>query len=278
MKFRFFLGIVLMSVLLFSCSANRYELATERVKDLPEFNRIVLETMKKYPTDGTHGYWWPRGGEGSYDGCTRDLYLDGKRVMKGEPKHRSYCCGMTLEVFLEAYKTWLKEHGGDRASMVSPDKWRQFESLWFVREVNGPGPSAALEEFKLGRTIEPNEALPGDFIQIWRTLKEGRKSPSGHSVIFLDWVKDNGGKVTGIKYWSSQPGTDGIGERVEHFGPNGGIAGVNTHFGRVEPRAKKVKPAPVKKAVKKPEPEKKKKPAPGKKTSSKDKKSSKGKK
>jgi hypothetical protein len=122
--------------------------------------------------------------------------------------------------------------------------------LWFVQELNGPGPSAALEEFGLGRTIEADEALPGDFIQIWRTIKKGKKSPTGHSVIFLDWVKNEAGKISGIKYWSSQPGTKGIGNRVEYFGPDGGINGLNTHFGRVEPKARKAKPVEKEKSGK----------------------------
>jgi hypothetical protein len=252
MKFRSFFLIVLMALILTSCSGVKSEIAAENTKNLPEFNRIVLKTIKEYPADGTHDYWWPRKGEDSYDGCTKNIFLDGKRIMKGEKEKRTYCCGATLEIFIVSYKKWLKDKGGDKASLVSANDFSKFKRLWFVLKSNGPGPSAALEKFKLGKTIDADEALPGDFIQIWRTVKKGKKSPSGHSVIFLGWVKDKTGKITGFKYWSTQPGTDGISIRKEYFGENGGVAGAYTYFARVKPAAKKVpKPKAVKKKVKK---------------------------
>ena len=204
---------------------------------LPEFNQIVLDVLREYPTDGTYGYWWPRSGEGHYDGCTKDLYLLGQKVMTGEPEKRTYCCGLTLEVFLQAYKNWLNKHGGADAATLTVKDWPRFQKLWFVTEKNGPGPSAALEAFNMGRTIPAKKALPGDFIQIWRTPnKKGKET--GHSVIFLDWTRDEKGKITGIRYWSTQPGTDGISERVEKYGPDGGICAETTYFGRVDLKPK----------------------------------------
>lgn len=202
---------------------------------VPEFNRMVLRLVREYPADGTHRYWWPRSGEGNYDGCTRDLFLLGQRVMRGEAEGRTYCCGVTLEVFLRAYQEWLAGHGGEQATRVRPEEWSRFQKLWFVLKQNGPGPSAALEAFDLGRTIPREEALPGDFVQIWRTKNAAGKM-TGHSVIFLDWVRDEAGRITGFRYWSSQPATNGIGERVEHFGPDGGMSEEYTYFGRVEPQ------------------------------------------
>ncbi len=199
---------------------------------LPEFNQLVLKVLKEYPTDGTHGYWWPRSGEGDYDGCTRDLYFLGQKVMKGEEKGRTYCCGLTLEVFLEAYNRWLKDHGGEKFAALKPEDWPRFKRLWFVEKHNGPGPSSALEAFQMGKTIPAEAALPGDFIQIWRTPNEKGKE-TGHSVIFLDWTRDEEGKIAGIRYWSTQPGTQGISEREEFYGPNGGVSAQTTWFGRV---------------------------------------------
>ncbi|MBN1900137.1 hypothetical protein JW926_02275 [Candidatus Sumerlaeota bacterium] len=225
-------------------------------KKIPEFNQIVLETIKQYPVDGTHGYWWPKEGEGNYDGGTEDVFFEGKQVMKGEEKKRTYCCGLTLEAFLKSYKKWLEKRGGEKASVVSPDQWARFKKLWFVEKLNGPGPSAALEEFGLGKTIEPDEAIPGDFIQIWRTVPEGKKSPSGHSVIFIDWERNAAGRISGIRYWSTQPGTNGIHERVETLGSDGGINGEFTYFARVEPKANKVKEETKTKTESKPKEEK----------------------
>lgn len=199
---------------------------------LPEFNRLVLKVLEEYPTDGTHGYWWPRSGESDYDGCTRDLYFLGQKVMKSEEKGRTYCCGLTLEVFLEAYNRWLKDQGGEQAAGLKAEDWPRFKRLWFVENHNGPGPSAALEAFRMGKTIAAEEALAGDFVQLWRTPNDKGKE-TGHSVIFLDWTRDGEGKITGIRYWSTQPGTQGISERVELYGPSGGISAENTWFGRV---------------------------------------------
>lgn len=224
---------------LFSCASLNSQKTAQQDAAQPEFNKMVLDTIKTYPTNGAHGYWWPRSGESGYSGCTQDLFLDEKKVMTGEPKKRTYCCGLTLEAFLVTYKKWLEPRGGDKASVVSPDDWATFQRLWFVEKTNGPGPSAACERYKLGKLITADEALPGDFVQLWRTPKAG-KAPTGHSVIFLAWEKDASGKKTALKYWSTQPGTNGISERTESIGPDGGIALENTHFCRVEPKTKQM--------------------------------------
>jgi hypothetical protein len=210
--------------------------AAAAVSELPAFNQRVLRIAREYPTDGTHDYWWPRNGESSYDGSSEDIYLNGQLVMKGEPERRTFCCGFTMEVFLKAYQEYLDETGDKSA--VPEDQWGKFKTYWFVREVNGPGPSDALEEFGLGRQITQEEVLPGDFVQIWRRWDpEKKKNGSGHSVIFLEWVKDDAGTITGLKYLSTQPGTKGIGEVTEYFGAEGETKGMHpeyTTYGRVE--------------------------------------------
>jgi hypothetical protein len=203
---------------------------------LPAFNQLVLADMARFPTDGTHSYWWPRAGESDYDGVTRDILFDGKRVLKGEPGGRTFCCGLTLEVFANA----LEKHRQLNPSAAIPLRaadWSEFKRLWFVTDLNGPGPSQALERYGLGKTITADEVLPGDFVQLWRTNK------SGHSVIFLDWLKANDGTIIGMKYWSTQTSTQGIGETIEHFvvAAQYGVEGMqknpmvpeNMHYARV---------------------------------------------
>ena len=51
-------------------------------------------------------------------------------------------------------------------------------------------------------------------MQYWRNNK------SGHSVIFIDWIKNQEGKITQLKYWSTQKKTKGIGYNVEPVGDN----------------------------------------------------------
>src|SRR5262245_50765509 len=68
----------------------------------------------------------------------------------------------------------------------------------------------AVEKLGIGKQIEFKNARRGDFLQLWRTTK------SGHSVVFLEWVKV-GGSPIGVKYRSSQPATKGIGDNIEYF-------------------------------------------------------------
>lgn len=208
--------------------------------DLPEFNRLVLEVCSEYPTDGTFGYWWPRGDEPdfvSYDGCTRDMIFQGKVVMTGEPRQRSFCCGFTLEVFLEAYNRWLAEHGPENAQLTPAD-WRRFQRQWFVIEVNGPGPNAALEMFDLGRTVERDDwdsALPGDLCNYWNTETDSGHI-GGHSVVFLGWDRDRRGEIRGLHFISTQGSTNGIGYMTVPFGADGGLSRRFTFIGRAEPQ------------------------------------------
>lgn len=196
------------------------------------FNERTLEIARSYPTDGTHGYWWPKGDEAQYDGCSADIFLDGQRVMKGEEGKRTYCCGWTLEVFAKAYQEWAAKKPAAARPLAAKD-FDEFKRLWFVESLNGPGPSAALVKYKMGREIPAEQARPGDFVQIWRTPNDKGKT-TGHSVIFVDWVRDEAGKTIGIRYLSTQTSTNGIAENVENYGPDGGINAEKTYFARVE--------------------------------------------
>ena len=62
---------------------------------------------------------------------------------------------------------------------------------------------------------ELEDARAGDFLDFSRNNK------TGHSVIFIDWVRDDGGKITGFKYFSSN--STGVGYATEHF-VDGGVA------------------------------------------------------
>ncbi|MFM8979922.1 MAG: hypothetical protein ACKOSS_05610, partial [Planctomycetia bacterium] len=44
----------------------------------------------------------------------------------------------------------------------------------------------------------------------------------GGAAIFLAWERAADGSRAGLRYWSTQRSTDGIGERVERFGPGPG--------------------------------------------------------
>ncbi|GIX44603.1 MAG: hypothetical protein KatS3mg130_1011 [Candidatus Sumerlaea sp.] len=193
--------------------------------ELPQMNKRVVQTILGYPRNGQHSYWWPRKGESNYDGCTTDILYRGQLVMKGEPKGRTYCCGLTLEVLYRVLESEAQ----------TPPLWEEvgptsMRSLWFCRAINAPGPDEAMTSLGIGRRIEnPDEALPGDFVQIWRTNK------SGHSVIFISWAFDEAGKRVGMHYWSTQEAT-GIGFASEVFGDfPGAMSAKDTVISRLLP-------------------------------------------
>ena len=65
--------------------------------------------------------------------------------------------------------------------------------------------------------VSADEAIAGDLVQYWRSVD--LDAPSGHSAVFLEWLPADGeGRL--MRYWSSQPATDGMGEHVERVGPD----------------------------------------------------------
>ncbi|HMS17988.1 MAG TPA: hypothetical protein PKA37_14185 [Planctomycetota bacterium] len=174
-------------------------------------NKIVIEVLRAYPTDGTHAYHWPK--EGSWKGCTKDLMYRGQVLAKGDPKKRAYCCGLTFEVFLQSWLQWCERSGHESSvAGLGLEGLRQLQSQWFGSKEDPTCHQTAMLKNGIGHVVENwEEALPGDFVQLWRNNK------SGHSVIFLEWVRE-GKEIVGLKYWSTQPSTKGIGERVERFG------------------------------------------------------------
>jgi len=85
----------------------------------------------------------------------------------------------------------------------------------------------------LGRAINDFEQVrPGDFIS-YSTTPAG-----GHSVIFINWLRDDQKKIIGFKYFSSNlSGTDGVGYGSGKFSdvnPNGrGILRNSLNIGHV---------------------------------------------
>lgn len=174
---------------------------------------FVLEVIAGYPTDGTHRYHWPR--SGGWKGNTKDLRYAGSLLCAGDPKGRAYCCGLTFEVFFEAWRLWCAHRGRPfRIARMDRAAVRRLQGQWFGSAADRSCLRTALVEGGLGTRLDEarwHEARPGDFLQLWRN------SGSGHSVVFLAWVR-KGGRIVGIRYWSTQKSTRGIGEREERFG------------------------------------------------------------
>ncbi|TWT99667.1 hypothetical protein Pla108_06100 [Botrimarina colliarenosi] len=168
----------------------------------------VIEIARSFPDGG--GYDWTAGATGVKepvvfkDACLLEANPDG-----------SFCCGYTFAVAMRT-----AEERGLLADKSVEDA-RQFLKDWY----GAPGGDKtlvvlAVENLGIGRAVPFEEAQPGDFVQLWR------EGGSGHSVIFLHWVEEEGERV-GFRYRSSQKLTDGIGDRTEYF------AGAAGHDGRV---------------------------------------------
>ena len=170
----------------------------------------ILAAAQAIPDGGS--YVWTNG-----SGVPRDIRHDGELILKAQ-EQGTYCSGFTFCVAMEV----AQERGllkGKTAEAV-----RQFQKQWYgsTKEAAERQCALAVEQLGIGREVKSlADAQPGDFMQIWRTNK------SGHSVLFLDWVRA-GEEVVGIKYRSSQKSTDGVGDRVEYF------ADAPRHDGKVD--------------------------------------------
>ena len=187
--------------------------------DLPalgDFNAHVLAVVRTYPTDGTHGYHWPRDG-GGWRGNARTLRYEGRVLFPGDAEGRCHCSGLTFEVFLQAFERWCKSVGRPYKILdLDTAGVRRLQRAWFGSPENRATLGTAIPDYGLGERITDwEEARAGDFLQLWR------HSGSGHAAVFRDWVRDEEGRITAVKYWSTQKSTNGIGERIEHFGEDG---------------------------------------------------------
>lgn len=170
----------------------------------------ILKAAQAIPDGGT--YVWANG-----SGVPRDIPHAGEVILKAQDKG-TYCSGFTFCVVMEAARQRGLLDGKSAAEV------RQFQRQWYGSTAEAAERQCALavEQLGIGHEIESlADAQPGDFMQIWRT------NNSGHSVLFLDWVRD-GEQIVGVKYRSSQKSTDGVGDRVEYF------ADASGHEGKVD--------------------------------------------
>ena len=198
----------------------------DRGNELPPFNRRVLELIEGYRELPPGGYEWPA--LAGTHGTTTDLYFGDTRIArKGRGSH---CVGVTFEVFWRALKDTT---GGGRGIGLDLATVNEFRSIWYVPGNNkGRGAVQALEETGLGFAITNLEnAMPGDFVQAW--MNDG----NGHSMVFSSWMRDSEGRRIGIRYWSSQPWTQGLGHSHGGIGHEPGqFAPDAIYVGRASPQ------------------------------------------
>lgn len=175
-------------------------------------NPYVLKVISAYPLDGSYAYhcsWEPREYD-IYNGVTQDLWYKGMVVAKAYPdgSRCSYCCGFTFEVFVRAMKLRNIQKGldpDDFNGMTFGDLFNLLQ-LWYI-EGKGDSEQRGITSYGLGKAITDFEQVrPGDFLSYSTT------PPGGHSVIFINWLRDDQNKIIGLKYFSSNlSGTHGVG-------------------------------------------------------------------
>ena len=175
-------------------------------------NPYVLKIISAYPLDGSYPYhcgWDPREYD-LYNGVTQDMWYQGMVVAKAYPdgSRCSYCCGFTFEVFIRAMKLRNLQKGleaDDFNGMTFNDLFNMLQ-LWYI-EGKGDSEQRGIVGYGLGRAITDFEQVrPGDFLSYSTT------PPGGHSVVFIDWIRDDQRKIIGLKYFSSNlSGTKGVG-------------------------------------------------------------------
>ena len=172
----------------------------------------VLKVISGYPLDGSYPYhcaWDPREYD-IYNGVTQDLWYRGMVVAKAYPdgSRCSYCCGLTFEVFVRAMKLRNIQKGlepDDFNGMTFNDLFNALQ-FWYI-EGKGDSEQRAITSYGLGCAITNlNDVRPGDFISYDVT------PPGGHSVVFINWLRDDLGKIVGMRYFSSNlSGNKGVG-------------------------------------------------------------------
>ena len=200
---------------------DKYLANAEPVEDDEEaaLNPYVLKVIDAYPLDGSYPYRCIKEKEYDlYNGVTQDLYYRGRVVARAHPNYTrcSYCCGLTFEVFVRAMKERNMQKGldpDDFNGMSFRDLFNMLQ-LWYI-EGKGDSPQRAIVSYGLGYKIEDwEEAKAGDFMDLSRNNK------TGHSVIFINWVRDDDDNIIGLKYFSSN--SAGVGYATEHFSDSGG--------------------------------------------------------
>ncbi len=200
-----------------------------------DLNDYVLTTIKGY--QGKSYPYLLNNDYANYNGVTTDIRFQGQILLRAHPSgnRASHCVGITFEVFFKAMQARNQAIGlaADGFNEMSFAELQDFMLLWYAaagpKEVSNP--AYAIVKYGLGQEITSWEAAKtGDFVDF------SRSNGTGHSVVFLNWIRE-AGEIVGLRYWSSQESTNGIGYRTEYFSPTGGILPSDFYIGRVGPVA-----------------------------------------
>jgi hypothetical protein len=184
-----------------------------------DLNPYVLKVIDAYPLGtGEYPYRCKPLEYDKYLGVTQNLYYQGRIVARAHPNGTrcSYCCGLTFEILYRSMKLRNMQKGIDPDNFNNMTFYDLFNllQLWYI-EGEDDSPQKAIQFYGLGKKITNwEEAKSGDFCDF------SRNNSSGHSVIFIRWVRNPEGKITGLEYFSSN--SRGVGYLTEYFSDTGG--------------------------------------------------------
>jgi hypothetical protein len=183
-------------------------------KGLPKINREVLAAVDRVQATALDGGGYFIG----VKAVPAESPIGYALKLKGVPmltpsRSTSYCSGSSYSALIEALDRLLKRpldaERSELMRMQEPDGSRREDEVkaWGWWNADGLGCDYALVQYLgIGERIKAADARPGDFMNIsW-------KSGLGHSVVFLGWIRDARGPS--IAYWSSQKGTNGLGDQI----------------------------------------------------------------
>jgi len=185
-----------------------------------ELNNYVLKVIPAY--EGSKYPYLLNNDYDNYNGVTGNIIYQGSPIAKANPNgsKSSYCVGLTYEVFFKAMQERNKEAGisPDNFNNMTINNMKDFLLIWYAAQgsskAEGDQLAGAIVKYGLGTQITRLEdAKAGDFIDFSR-------KKSGHTVVFINWLKDNKSNIAGFKYWSTQESTNGIGYKEEYFSDN----------------------------------------------------------
>lgn len=208
-----------------------------------ELNNYVLKVIptyagEKYPYLLNNDY-------SHYNGVTENITYQGSLIAKANPdgSKSSHCVGLTYEVFFKAMEERNKVAGisPNNFNNMTINNMKDFMLTWYnakgTPKSAGDQLAGAIVKYGLGSQIKILEdAKAGDFIDFSRTK-------SGHTAVFINWLKDDKGNIVGFKYWSTQESTNGIDYKEEYFSDNlqgtfkGTVNRNQLYIGRVGPIA-----------------------------------------
>ena len=173
------------------------------------FNRYVVEVINDwtlYPKNGQYPYCW-RECPGSMGVVHPVAYL-GETLWDGEGS--CFCTGHTLEILLLAVRKWQVANGLEETEPLGDLSFESLHGGEFYQHWQGYGvavdasSATALAVAGIGYPLARDgwgAAQPGDFVNLSRT------NGTGHSVIFVSWVRQ-GGDIAGLRYFGCNSAGD----------------------------------------------------------------------